>query len=207
MNIDIAPPLELHEADRLHRTLPHGLPALLRDFYVTASAGGDCTFSWSPDTKRLAAMAEILPPTIGGGPHFCSAEDLGEHQQGLFGWADVFDDSGRNGPAAAQTVRESVPLIAVGNGDYVAWHATAAPHQPQVIYISHESDTETESPIVPFSNTGEEFMSVWERLGYLGPEIWLLYPFVEDSPTKLLDSKSPLSKRWISFLGSLLPLT
>ena len=205
MNIEIEPPADAAELDRLEDLLPHGLPPVLRDLYGTASAAAGCQFRWSPDKAPLAEMDRILPSqyTVYGGPHFCSAGDLAEHQESLTGWADVFDDFGGFGPATAQTLRESVPLVNVGNGDYVVFHTKANRGEASVVYVSHEAAAGIESPLIPLAESGEQFMTEWESLGYLGPEIWLLYRFIEDSPTGLLDHNSPLAMRWRSFLNSL----
>lgn len=209
MQIAIDPPLNPEEADRLDRVLPHGLPAFLRGYYLTASANANCCFHWSPSESQLAALSEILPHqySIYAGPRFCAAAKLEEEQQGLNGWAEVFDDYGGFGPITARTLRESVPFIPIANGDQLVLHVKANPEKPPVIYVSHETDVETESPLIPVSESAEEFMTEWERLGYIGPEIWLLYPFIEDSPNKRLDSTSPLALQWRTFLRGLsLPL-
>jgi hypothetical protein len=209
MQITIDPPLEPAEADRLDRVLPHGLPAFLRNYYLTASANAHCCFHWSPDEPRLAAMSEILPHqySIYAGPKICAAAKLEEEQNGLIAWAEVFDDFGGFGPVTARTLRESVPFIPIANGDQLVLHVKANPEKPPLIYVSHDTDMETESPLIPISDSAEEFMTAWERIGYIGPEIWLLYPFIEDSPTKRLDTGSPLALQWRTFLQGLhLPL-
>jgi len=205
MTIAIEPPLDSANAARLDRVLPHGLPELLRDFYLTASACADCSFSWSPDELRLAALAEVLPHqrSIYAGPKICSAAKLEEEQQGLMGWAEIFDEMGGHGPATAQVLRDSVPFIPIGNGDQLVLQVKPSPDRPRVIYISHETDVDTESPVIPISESGEQFMADWERIAYLGPEIWLLNSFVQDSSTGLLDSGSPLASRWRAFLKGL----
>jgi hypothetical protein len=204
MKSNIAPPLGLEEADRLDRALPHGLPPLLRDFYVTASADVECRFTWTPDGESLSRLAEIIPHqySIYAGPHFCSAGSLAEDHEQLIGLAEIFEDFAEYGASAAQTLRQCVPLISVGNGDYVALHVKAGPSQPGVIYVSHEVDIESDSPIIPLASTGEQFLTAWERLCYIGPEIWVLYPFLDDAKSGQLNADSPLANKWRSFLES-----
>jgi len=204
MEVDFLPPLDVADASHLNATLPHGLPAALRDFYVSASAGGRCTFRWTPNESDLELIAKLVPHnyTIQGGPWIFWAINLEGEHQGFVDWAEVLDELGGYGPAAAKTLRECVPLSKIGNGDYLALHAKAGSDRVPVIYIDHEADLELQSPIIPLSESLEQFFTTWERIGYIGPEIWLLNPFLRDSKTGLLDANCPLAIRWRTLLRS-----
>lgn len=205
LKIDIGPLLDPIEAKCLDTALPLGLPQILRDFYLTASASVECTYNWEPDGDCVGLLEQVLPSaqSVYGGPHLCSALELPQSQQQLFSFAEVMDELGRFGPAAAAVMRGSVPLIEIANGDYMILHLKAQGHDSQVVYVSHEADADVESPITPISSTGEQFMVDWERIGYLGPEIWLLDAFLEASPKKLLESSSSIASRWRLVLKNL----
>ena len=178
---------------------------MLRDFYGTASSGQNARslgrrtkHAWPRWIRYFRANTRFT-----GVPICALPATWLSIRKSLTGWANVFDDFGGFGPATAQTLRESVPLVNVGNGDYVVFHAKANRGEAGVIYVSHEAGGEAESPLIPLAESGEQIHDQWEALGYLGPEIWLLYRFIEDSPTGLLDHNSPLSTQWRSFLKSL----
>jgi hypothetical protein len=205
MEIAIDPPLDPAAADRLAEKLPHGIPQSLRSFYVTASANAVCAYSWTPSARELERIQNVLPDQhgISGGTSLCPATDLAEHHEQLIGWGEMFRDSGGYGPAAAQTLADCVPLISVGNGDYVAIHVKAAPGSAGIVYVSHETDASETSPIIPLAHDMDQFMQASERIGYLGPEIWVLDAFLENSPTGLLDTECPLARQWQKLMASL----
>lgn len=75
MHVAIAPPLNAAEAEALGRNLPVGLPQPLRDFYMTASAGPVCTFSWIAPPKQLRQRGSKISGDFGvsGGVELCTA--------------------------------------------------------------------------------------------------------------------------------------
>jgi hypothetical protein len=198
MNIAVDPPLDVAEAERLDKALPHGLPRAIHDFYVSASASAECTYTWRPDGFHRGRLDEVLPDEgeVYGGIAICPAARLQREQEGFASFAKILPELGRHGPAAAEVVQGCVPLIAVDNGDCLALHVAANPRQPPVLYLIHDADVDDESPVVPISSSFEQFLGDWELLGYIGPDIWLLQPFLEDSKTGELDADSPLARRW-----------
>lgn len=201
MKIAIDPPLPQSEADRLNSVLPHGLPEGLRDFYTTASAHAVFSYYWEPDRIDYDELADVLPHeySFGGGHQLCPAAELEKEQRNLYGMADIYRDVGGPSVEAARVMSESVPLFLLGNGDSIVLHVAASKNAMQVIYASYSYDHQ-ESPLIPLSATFDEFMEHWERLGYLGPEIWLLFPFLDDSASRRLDGSSPLAKKWRSLV-------
>jgi hypothetical protein len=65
------------------------------------------------------------------------------------------------------------PFCALNNGDYLALDCRRKKGDPAVIYLSHEDSSQ---PLAPDLVT---FLKTWEGLCYLGPEIWMLRPFVD----------------------------
>lgn len=204
VEIAIAPPMDQGEADRLSQTLPHGLPCFLRDYYVTASAAARVHYSWKPLKTDLAIIGKVVPHqyTLYGGPTFCAAAELLDHHDRLVGFAEVLEELGGFGTAAAPVLRQSVPLIEIGNGDYIAWHAVEGNAGFGMYYVSHETDEQEESPIFPICDDLEHFADVWENLGYVGPEFWILDHFREPS-SGMLDANSAGALRWRMILKNL----
>jgi SMI1 / KNR4 family (SUKH-1) len=205
IQVAIEPPLEPAAVEKLAEALPHGLPQPLRDFYQTASRDAVCNYSWQPPAAELARLRKVLREDdgIGGGTMFCPAAKLAEHHEQLMGWAEMFRDAGGHGPAAARKIADCVPMISVGNGDYIALHVKAQKDDAAVVYVSHEALVSEESPIVPLARDIDQFLFNWERIGYLGPEIWLLDSFLENSASGLLDVNSRLAKKWITLMETL----
>jgi hypothetical protein len=198
MEISVTPPLSPAQADRLTKTLPFELPSPLLQFYTTASANARCFYSWKPDKDALTKVRSVVVDTFSvyGRAEFCPAVDLAEHYEQLLGWSDRFRERDRHGPAAAETISNCVPLISVGNGDYVAINLGEMEGGASIVYVNHEADVEEQSPIIPLARDLDDFLMTSERLGYLGPEIWMLDALLEDSPSGLLDGDSRLARKW-----------
>ncbi len=59
----------------------------------------------------------------------------------------------------------------MNNGAYLGLDITEAKDNPPVIYLSHDD----ESFVISESFT--DFLTHWERLCYIGPEVWILEKF------------------------------
>jgi len=172
-----APPLPATELEALSRRIGRQLPDAMRGFLERGTAALACryTFEYDPDDEAATAAFLALFPyetSLYGGPVLGPADLLPDFVQSCGEWADQFDEAGD--PTEGQRWRHALPFIAVDNGDYVALDGTGPardPNDPPVIYLSHEG----ESALIAASFT--EFLSAWEQLCYLGPEIWLLDEF------------------------------
>ena len=78
---------------------------------------------------------------------------------------------------------ESLPLMRLENGDYLAV-GTGDGSRGEIRYLSHDSAGEV------LADSLLEWLQEWERLGYVGPEIWMLEPFI-DPQTARLDAGGP----------------
>lgn len=87
-----------------------------------------------------------------------------------------------------------IPFLYVGNGDAVAWVADDSGDAP-VEYLSHD---DREHPASRISHSLRHFLHVWERVGYLGPEVWLLAAFTNEDG--LLDEQHPNVAAWMNIL-------
>jgi SMI1 / KNR4 family (SUKH-1) len=195
-----APPLSPREVDALSSRIGHQLPDTLRGFLERGAAVLACryTFEYDPDDEAAAAaFLELFPyqTSIYGGPVFGPADTLPDFAQSCAEWADQFDEAGD--PAEGRRWRHAVPVIAVKNGDYIALDGAGPARDasdPPVVYLSHEG----ESALLAASFT--EFLATWERLCYLGPEIWLLDEF--RGPDGFIAAEGPATGKLRRLLGA-----
>jgi hypothetical protein len=66
----------------------------------------------------------------------------------------------------------SFPFARLENGDYLAIDLRDEGCRP-VMYLSHDDESRLLSP------SFYEYLRTWERLCYVGPEIWMLEPFTD----------------------------
>jgi hypothetical protein len=169
--------LSREETDALRRRLGSEIPDALRGFLERGAASVACryTFEYDPDDEaEAAAFLKLFPSqtSIYGGPVFGPADMLPDFARSCAEWAKQFDEAGD--VAEGRRWRHALPIVAVENGDYVALDGAGPgrdPSDPPVLYLSHEG----ESGLLAASFT--EFLAAWERLCYLGPEVWLLDVF------------------------------
>ena len=67
-----------------------------------------------------------------------------------------------------------LPFIHLANGDIIAMDIRSDPEDPAVLYLSHDDDSRELSPSL------SRFLKSWEKLGYVGPEIWILEPYLDE---------------------------
>jgi len=195
-----AAPLSRAEVDVLSRRLGRPLPSSLRDFLERATAAITCryTFEYDPDDETETESFLTLFPhqtSIYGGACFGPAAELPDYARSCSEWAQQFNDAGDS--ASARDWGSTLPVIAVANGDYLALDHRgddAASPDPPVVYLSHDD----ESVRLATSFTG--FLTVWEQLCYVGPEIWLLDSF--RGPDGLLTADAPTTDQLRRLLGS-----
>jgi hypothetical protein len=158
------------ELDRIERS---GLilPAALRRFLTEGSGTIDFRYVFEPelDSSDGDRLARLSPDqsSIYGGVRIVAAE-LPDLQRSAMEWARdtwVAEDQGQQAIWAC-----ALPFAALDNGDFLALDVST-PEDPPVIYLSHDD----ESIVLAPSFNG--FLAAWERLCYLGPEIWLLERF------------------------------
>ena len=195
-----APPLSRSEGDALSRHLGQPLPASLRAFLERGTASITCryTFEYDPEDETEAETFLALFPyetSIYGGASIGPASELPDYARSCSEWAQNFNDAGD--AASARVWGNTLPIISVANGDYLALdHGgdAAASADPPVVYLSHDE----ESVRLAASFTG--FLTVWEQLCYLGPEIWLLDAF--RGSDGLLEAEASAAQKLRSLLAS-----
>jgi hypothetical protein len=168
----------------------------LRSFLTLGAGALDCryTFAVDPDDRAAAGAFINLFATsdrVHGGACVGPAHELPRFAQSCADRAEVFvraHDTDR----ADQWV-ESLPVIALSNGDYVALDIATAidPDDPPVLYLSHDEDN------VHLADSFTDFLTAWEHLCYIGPEIWLLDRFFGNDDLLVRKSPEVDQLRWL----------
>lgn len=169
---EIAPPLNTADLTQLQKKLPEGLPVCVMEFVSSASAA--CRFRYVWDLSGISSdqleAAKLPANRIYGGSGLCVAASLREWIDDCKAWATdtwIADDSEQQ-----EIWLKSFPIAAIENGDYLALR-TYESANPPVVYLSHDGESKVIAP--SFTN----FLKTWERLCYLGPEIWMLENFID----------------------------
>ena len=193
ISVSIEPPITAAEADRLAAELPLGLPAPLRMLYLEGTGRFDCRFHWSPRKDVLPQTERVFPyqQTLAGGPAFIAWNELLQ-VHGIHTWWDGLDDPSTEEQQKGREIwRQTVPFIAVGNGDIVGLHVTGESDVYPVVYLCHDDE---ECPVTPISPSFEHFLSEWEKSCYAGPELWLLSSFLQKG--KALSGDGSNARAW-----------
>jgi hypothetical protein len=142
------------------------MPEPLREWI--ASNGGPFSFSFTFQGEQEYSGALEVDPAA-----------FEEHRSECRSWAEetwIADD-----PEEKEKWLQAFPFAALANGDYLALEHGG--NEAGVIYLSHDDTSQALAPSLG------EFVRTWERLCYIGPEIWVLEDFI-DSQTLDLNADS-----------------
>jgi hypothetical protein len=208
MQVDIAPPLGKDAS------LPATIPPGLSEFYRTAAGRVTCSYRWSPDARRSGNFEDSFPDrySVYGGLEVTPIENYGELEEQLRNISEIFDDDdtapdphGYN-KAAAHVLRHSAPLWNLGTGDMIVECPQGCCGDATILFVAMELAQLGEKPLVGLSRSFDEFLTAWESVAYLAPELYLLQPFIEDSEDRLLNADSPLARHWHRFIYGLVEI-
>ena len=185
--LDVAPPLPPEEIEQLSPKWPTGIPKPLQEFWCNGSQHFHCRYVWNPPPTRLLRLKSVFPSNnyIYGGPRFESASEIYPSNSGVEpGDTDMQEEIGDD---AYRLWCEASVIMHVGNGDLIALDQTADPVDPPVMYLSHDDES---SAVI--SSSLADFLTSWARLCYIGPEIWLLEYWLDES-SGLIDTDRHLT--------------
>jgi SMI1 / KNR4 family (SUKH-1) len=199
ISIAIEPPISNGDLEDLAESLPFGLPNSLRRLYTEAAAKFCCAYTWTPDAETLAQFQSVFPheSDLYGGVRFIPCTELLE-AHGIHTWLEGIDDQ----PTKAQQLargkwQHTIPFISVGNGDYLALHFRENRKSMPVVYLSHD---DPERPVKKLSPSFDQFLQDWERLCYVGPDIWTLNVFLSNRGQRQLGVRQKNVQRLRSLL-------
>lgn len=187
--VEIEPPVSAEQADELAAELPLGLPAPLRSLYVDGAAAFKSTYYWKPNVDSLPKIQEVFPyqSTLMGGPDFIPFHEL-KNAHSIHEWCDCFPNADTPEMKRAIDVwHNTVPIIALGNGDAVGLHINRKLNSREVVFLCHD---EPEDSVTFLSPSFGQFLADWECALYAGPETRFLSAFFDvNIPHKGLNAK------------------
>jgi hypothetical protein len=197
ISIKVAPPIASSDFSLIEAEFSYELPSLLRKLYTEGSAEFSCCYSWTPDTKHLPQVNELVPHhySFYGGPKFIPLANL-PRSIGVENWFDaegMTDDE----KGAAITWEQTLPIIFIENGDLVGIHFTGNPDSQPVVYLCHD---DPKNSVEILAENLQSFLIHWEQLAYIGPEIWLLDHFLCESSTGSPGIDDVKAGRWRKLL-------
>jgi hypothetical protein len=181
-------PFTPRQLQELQSTLTSTIPESLIEFLCTESASCNCeyylTFKRAPTESAVAllgaeAAALFAETHVYGGASLCQSEFFAEwNSESVLG---VFDDLDRE---CAELWRHAFIFKAIHNADFLGLYTGGGFVDPPVVYLNHEA--EVHRPLAP---SLAHFLGEWEKLHYIGPEIWELAPFI-NAETGYLDANA-----------------
>jgi hypothetical protein len=161
----VEPPLTSSQVDALVSELGRPMPGALRAFLEGGSSGFNFRYKWRPQDK----VADI--DVIWGRGELCKASEFAL-------WLSDCKESAENAwiaeyPDDLAMWTASFPILRMDNADFIALDQRTGADDPQVLYLSHDEESLVIAP--SFS----AFLREWERVHYIGPESWMIEPFVD----------------------------
>jgi len=182
---EIAPPMDEQSIINLERTLSRDLPGPLRGFFKQGSRCLECRYVWTPAGASVNPMHDLFPSQGGyiyGGARLCDALDLPE----MLKECEMSAESFQKSPEQEAFWLNALPFAWIRNGDTLALDMRHS--LPPVVYLAHDDDSRVIAP------SFDAFLNTWERLCYIGPEIWLLDEFL-DSETGLMNADTDKARQ------------
>lgn len=182
------PALTHSQVSELSQNLNLNLPTALIRFLEEGCSGLDITYVWELDDEDAVQLRELFgrKSEIWGGSPFCVASEF-------VTWKRETTELSTNSWVAesedAQVWAFSLPIAAMPNGDYLALDLRGESEDPPVVYLSHEELS------TKLSGSFTDFLTNWAGLCYLGPELWLLSPFVTQHGLVGIDDKAQIVKQ------------
>lgn len=169
----IRPPISQEEVDRLANRSRLPIPTEFRQLWTEGSSHSNLIYNWTsiPNTLRRQvsiASNDRFSDVLWGGPEFLSAEEIIELSHELPDWANGMRP---DHPKDARMWDHSLPLIPVGNGDYVGLYVDDKRTPCSVVYLCHEASGAS----CAIANSLEEFLTSWEDLCYIGTDFLMTY--------------------------------
>jgi hypothetical protein len=170
------PPLTPADVQRVEADLRLPLPEDLRVFLETASSRFGFRYVWSNFTpEEQEVIGQLYPGQtyLYGGADLCPSWEMADHLDTCREWGE--ETCIEEFEAEKKLWMNSFPFAAIDNGDYLAISHIGAQEEGchPVVYLSHDDESRPLSPSFPM------FLQTWEKLRYIGPEIWMLVPFTD----------------------------
>lgn len=171
-SVDIAPPMSAAAFSSLQDSLSRQLPPVFREILTSSTSRATLRYVWDPPDHLKPALKEIFGQRYiyGGGTLFDSSSlalylsDCQEAATESWLAEEEFE-------ADQRFWLSGIPFLRMPNSDYLA----IDPETESVSYLSHDSTS---------SFVGSDlmaFLNAWQRVGYAGPESWIIKQFIDTS--------------------------
>lgn len=149
------------------------IPDSLRRLWTQGTSGSDIKYHWSEIPRpfqRQVCMAsdDRFRDYLWGGPEILPAEEIVELSHHFPSWAEGMRP---DYPKDARIWDYSLPLVPVGNGDYVGLYLADNQRDPPVVYLCHEGCGGS----TVIADTLAEFLEAWEELCFVGVDFLITY--------------------------------
>jgi hypothetical protein len=169
---DFLPTLSTQEIEQLSSDLGLRIPQCLENFWRHGCGGMDFHYSLELDEGDHTILGDLfrLRRDVWGGGQFCMASQTRKWRDSCLEWAKASWVSSLQ----LEAVRwgNALPVASMPNGDYVALDLSAQSEDPPVIYLCHDDTS------LKLAGCFSDFLAHWAEIYYLGPELWLMEPFI-----------------------------
>lgn len=176
----LAPPANGADISEIKKRIA---PITLPSIYVAVIQGVGSKFEYNYHFDADDVVEKLgLDCVAGGGRFFDLAalpKDLAECKQ----WAEETWIS--ESEEDMDIWLNALPFGAMSNGDYLGLDLRSNQDNPQVLYLSHDDESKV------IAHNLSHFLEAWQRLCFIGPESWMLEPFLnEEDGTLSLQSEA-----------------
>ena len=190
--LEMAPPASESDLAEIEAHLKHSIPSQLRHMFTTFSR--HIQFGW--DWPHPWDLADLHFPRVHGGMRLGLSLQTLPGLQGCLPDIDALSPQERawienDYPDVLSLAAQAFPFLEVGNGDCLVIDL----RDHRVKYLSHDDPDETGSVL---GRDFHHFMEQWSALGCLGPEVWMLEPFLDEDG---LDARGTRSQMLRTGLG------
>jgi hypothetical protein len=187
-DVAIGGTLRGHELDAIERELGVTIPMSLATLFTDIAANVELSWQLPDASTRPPAFKDLA-----WGACAWDARRLPELERVRRGWLEVFSDPHDD---YARVWMDKLAILDVPNGDLIAVDISR-PDVAPVVYLSHD-DGEGHGRVLGHSVL--DFIERWSLLGCVGPEAWLMVPFLRpDVP--YLDPVGDRAQRWRTWFG------
>ena len=169
----VEPPLAEDEFERTVAKLPLPVPDDVRKFLLTGSGGCRFSYQWRFEEEDAGCLENFGSEDyrIFGKATLCVWKNFVRQARECRQWAE--ETWIAEYPEEKAVWLNCLPVAGLANGDYLAVRADGAGTGSAVYYLAHDDASQILAPSFP------AFLDAWAKLGFIGPEIWVLEPFLD----------------------------
>lgn len=169
----VLPPIDDAAVDRLAKRCRLPIPDSLRRFWMTGASGANLRYHWALvplqfEHQMRMASGDRFGDYLWGGLEMLSADEVAHLSHEIPSWAEGMSPEY---PKDSRIWGHSLPLVPVGNGDYVGLYVRDDLIDPPVVYMCHEGAGGSDILAVNL----DDFLQGWEQLCYISMDFLVNY--------------------------------